>query len=229
MLRLSSVFLLATVASCGLVNPNVTDFALKFPESDFTIDTADWNIQGSGNVPSVPCSLDCGAAASQICGSGSGCSADCETTTQTCQAHITESLVKMYNLATQAPEYQTIADQPVAKVTIDNIWFQINDGNNTLNVDTPPFQVFMAPETVMDPSDPSAKLVGTVNSVPAGFTGKGTLTFAQGGKANMEAFMDDFHTPFNVIVSGIVDVKGGEPTPMGKLIGFVSADAHAGI
>ena len=41
--------------------------------------------------------------------------------------------------------------------------------------------------------------------------------------------MDNFKTPFRVIVGGNVMVNGGQPTPAGKLVGAVQADAHASL
>ena len=42
--------------------------------------------------------------------------------------------------------------------------------SNTLNVETPPMTVYVAPMSVMDPEDPMAKLIGTIDAVPAGTT-----------------------------------------------------------
>jgi len=45
----------------------------------------------------------------------------------------------------------------------------------------------------------------------------------------MKGYMDDFHMPFRVLVSGEITVHGGDTLPTGRLVGSVQADAHAGL
>jgi hypothetical protein len=218
MLRLSVVLL----AGCGLLSSDLTNFNLSFPKKDFRVDSADWHVNGSGSVPTVPCAAGC-SNASAFC--GGGCSVDCQQSSQTCQAHVTFALINDYNLATEAPEFQAIADHKVVSVTVDGVYFDITE--NTLTVATPPLSIYLGPMTATGPGD--AELVGTIASVASHQTGQVTIDFAANGRAVMKKYMDDFHTPFRTIIAGEETLHAGDPIPSGRLVGSVLATAHAGI
>src|SRR5215218_7176763 len=109
----------------------------------------------------------------------------------------------MIDLLSEKPELQSINDEPVIKVTIDSVTYEVN--LNTLNVDTPAMEVYVAPMSVMDPNDPMAKHVGTIPSVAAGQTvlTPQAMTFTSGGKAELVSIMSTFKTPFNLIVGSV--------------------------
>jgi hypothetical protein len=222
-LRLLCLLTVVGAASCTLIDPDITNFELGFPSHDFRLSSDDWDVP-TGTVPPVSCNVGCENVESQFC-SGDACSVDCDGTN--CEGHASVSLLNTYNLATEAPEYRQIADQPIVEVSVDDIWFDITE--NTMNVATPDLNIYMAPVTVMNGSDPEAKLVGKINSIPAGFTGRGEVEFLPGGRENLASYMNDFHTPFNVIVSGTIDVSANESFPMGQIVGSVQAKAHAGL
>lgn len=216
--------LAGSVASCGLIDSSVDDFTLGFPRKDFTVDTAQWQITVMGDTfPTIPCSAtsECQAAASSLC--AANCTASCEASM--CQAHVPVSLFKSFNLALDAPEYQTIDEQTAISVHVDSVEFIVE--TNTMNVAVPPLDVYMAPIDVTDSSSPSALRIGTVTSVGPGQTGSQELQTDAAGEANLEMFMSNFRTPFNVIVSSTVNISAGDPVPMGMLQGYVKVSAHA--
>ncbi len=215
--------LASSLASCGLIDSSVDDFPLGFPRKDFTVDTATWQLTVMGTFPAIPCTgnPECDAAASSIC--AGSCTATCEASM--CQAHVPVSLFKSFNLAVDAPEYQTIDSQTAISVTVDSVEFIVE--TNSMNTAVPPLEVFMAPIDVTDSADASALRIGTITSVGAGQTGSQELQTDPAGEANLEMFMSDFRTPFNVIVSGSVNISAGDPVPTGMLQGFVKVAAHA--
>jgi hypothetical protein len=219
------------LSGCGLISSDVTDFDLTLPDKNFSIDTASWGVSDAeaqqflstscASSPSV-----CSSAAQQAC--PMDCSGTCNTSTQTCDLSLDVSLHQGVDLKNEAMELSSINDQPVIKVTVDNVTWQVT--NNTLNVPTPLMTVYVAPATVMDPNDAQAKAIGTIDPVDAGMaTDVKALTFTQTGKADLAATMGSYKTPFNVIVGSALLVHEGEPVPTGKLDAIVHIDAHAGL
>lgn len=226
-MRAASLCLLVCLvpAGCGLISDDIARVDLRFPKHDFRVDSADWHLVGT-TVPSVPCAqVNCEAAAALFC--GSNCSASCDTGTNTCQAAVTITLVNDFDLAKEAPEYQKIADQPVISVSIDDVYFDITE--NTFTVDTPALVVFVGPPSVTEATSAGAERVGTIPAVVSMNTGRATITFEGNGRAILARYMNDFHTPFRVGVTGTVALRAGDKTPTGRLVGSVQADAHAGL
>jgi hypothetical protein len=226
MLRLSHLVGLGLLGGCGLIDSSVTDVRLRFPRHDFQIDTADWRLTAGSTVPTVPCGVGCESSAGTFC-SGGACRASCDGGSQSCQAHVPFTLRNDFDLATEAPEFQRIADQPFISVTIDDVYLEITE--NTLNVATPALSVYFGPATATSTTDGGVQLVGIIDPVPAGSTARAAVRFEGNGRQVMKSYMDDFHTPFRVFVSGEITVRGGAPTPQGKLVGSVQAEARAGI
>lgn len=216
---------------CGLISSDVTNFDLTLPEKQFTIDADGWQVdaQQADVLLSTSCAGApdvCASAASLAC--QEGCSGSCNATTQQCELALDVSLYRSIDLLTEKPELKSIDDEPLIKVTIDSVTYEIT--GNTLNVDTPALTVYVAPTSVMDPADPQATPIGTIEPVPAGIlvTPK-DLTFTPTGRADLIAAMNNFHTPFNVIVGSTLVIRDGTPVPMGKLDAVVRIEAHAGL
>jgi hypothetical protein len=214
------------LAACGLIDEDVTRINLSFPRHDFRIDSGDWRFVGS-TLPSLACSIDCAQTAAQFCGTGGPCSASCDEATQTCQVTVTVTLINDFNLATEAPAYQRLDDQTLISVSIDDVFFDISE--NTLTAATPPLEVYMGPPAVSSPADVDAQLIGTIDPVAARATGQAMITFEGNGRESMSSFMNDFTTPFRVIVNGQVTLHAGDPIPMGRLVGSVQANAHVSL
>ena len=227
---LAAVLALPAV-SCGLIDPDITEFDLSLPSKQFTIDASRWNLENADTLVSTPCQTGandaCVAAAEQICEMGE-CAALCDSGTLTCDLTLYVSLYQGVDLYNEKPELQTIENQPLLDVTIDAINFEVSA--NTMNIETPEMVVYAAPQTVMDPMDERARRVGTVPPVPAGVTRSLTpITFDAEGRANLAAFMADYKTPFNIIVGSALLVEDGDPVPSGMMTVRVVVEAHAGL
>jgi hypothetical protein len=136
------------------------------------------------------------------------------------------------NLVMEKPELKQINDEPVIKVTIDSVTYEVT--SNSLNVETPRMDVFVAPMSVMDPTDPMSKQIGTIDGIGAGVTTNGpqTMTYTESGKADLVAIMSTYKTPFNVIIGATppgYTVNSMSTVPMGKLDAVVHIKAHAGL
>lgn len=233
-LRLAAGLLVGlTLASCGLISSDVTNFDLTLPDKKFTIDTGGWQVdQTAANLYlTTSCAASptlCSSAVKAAC--PMGCTGTCNAA-KTCDLSLDVSLSQPINLVMEKPELKSINDEPVIKVAIDSVTYEVT--TNTLNVDTPTITVYVAPMTVLkvDPADPSIKAIGTIAPVPAGqtTTSPQPIMFTAAGKAELVNIMSAFKTPFNVLIGSALVVKSGQPVPMGKLDAVVHIKGHAGL
>ncbi|MBA3819230.1 MAG: hypothetical protein H0X17_10090 [Deltaproteobacteria bacterium] len=215
---------------CGLISSDVTNFNLDLPEKKFSIDSAGWDIdaQRADAYFNTSCSssTQCNTAAELAC--EMDCSGMCNANSR-CELNMEVGLHQGVNLVMEKPELQSINDEPVIKVTIDAVTYAITQ--NTLNVETPELAVYVAPMSIMDPKDSMAKKIGTIAPIAAGATTptEQQLMFTPDGKAALVAVMNNYKTPFNVIVGSTLTVQPGQPVPAGKLDAVVNIRAHAGL
>lgn len=220
----------APAVSCGLVDPNITEFDLTLPSKQFTVDAEQWSDVDPATVTMIPCGANpqlCADAAAEGCPDGE-CSAVCDSGTSTCDLTLYVALYQGVDLYNEKPELQTIEGQPLLDVTIDAISFEVSD--NSMNIDTPEMIVYAAPSTVMTPDPERARRIGTVPPVPAGQERSLTpIQFDPMGRDNLAMFMADFKTPFNIIVGSSILVEQGSTVPAGSMTVRVVVEAHAGL
>ena len=222
--------LAAASAGCGLISSDVADFDLTLPDKSFSIDTSGWQIDETQAEALL--GLNCSAAPS-VCNTAAqmacemNCSGMCNAS-QRCELQLDVSLYKSINLIDEKPELRSINDQPVIKVTIDSVNYEVT--SNTLNVPTPELTMYVAPMSVMDPKSPDAMEIGTIPGVAARATVPSTpVMFNDVGKARLVSMMSTYKTPFNVIVGSSLTVTSGQMIPQGKLDAVVRIRAHAGL
>jgi hypothetical protein len=223
--------LAGVIAGCGLISSDVTDFDLKLPDKKFSIDTDGWQIdqskadvflmQSCASNPTV-----CSSAVQQAC--TMGCSGTCNTS-KTCDLSLDVSVVQPVNLLMEEPDLKTVSDQSVLKVSIDSVTYEVTA--NSLNVDTPPITVYVAPMSVVKADPTNAKAIGTIPAVTAGktTTGPQPIQFTATGKTDLMNIMASFKTPFNVLVGTSLVVTEGKPVPTGRLDSVVHIVGHAGL
>ena len=222
-----------SLASCGLISSDVTNFDLTLPDKKFTIDTGSWQInQAAANTylgMSCAASPNVGSSAVQLA-CPMGCSGSCNAA-KTCDLSLDVSRSQSVDLVAEKPELKSINDEPVIKVAIDSVTYEVP--MNTLNVDTPEITLYVAPISVVkvDPKDPSIKAIGTIAPVRAGQVTNGPLSimFTAAGKAELVNIMSTFKTPFNVLVGSSIVVRSGQAVPSGKLDAVVHIKGHAGL
>lgn len=233
-MSLSSGVALALLLStgCGLISSDVTNFNLDLPSKEFSVDAASWDIsdQDAQALLATDCSgapAVCNSAAQTAC--AMNCSGACNAQTSTCDLTLGISLYQNVDLLNEKPELQSINDEPVIKVVIDSVTWQVTA--NTLNTETPTMTLYVAPMSVMDPSSPDAKEIGTIRAVAPGELTDGAqdIAFTPNGKADLVSAMSTFKTPFNVIVGSSITVSAGDEFPQGRLDAIVNIRAHAGL
>jgi hypothetical protein len=230
-LRYGALVVGALAGGCGLISSDVTNIDLTIKPKMFSVDTASWNVNATAantylgyNCAATP--NYCGTAVANAC--AMGCSGSCDGTSHTCDLTLDVSIYQAVDLLTEQPELKTINQQPIIHVKIDSVSYTVM--TNTLNIATPTLTIYVAPMSVMDAKDPSAKAIGTIDPVPA-MTTEPTheMTYTPDGKQTLIDTMGSYMTPFNVIVGGELQVKSGDPLPSGKLDAMVQIKAHAGV
>jgi len=221
----------ALAGGCGLISSDVTNMDLTVKPKMFSVDTGSWNVNATAAMTylSADCSMApgyCGTAVASAC--TMGCSGSCDTATHKCDLGLDVGIYQKVDLLTEQPELKTINQQPVIHVTIDSVSYTVM--TNTLNVPTPPLTIYVAPASVMDAKDPSAKAIGTIAAVPAMTTQASMeMEYTADGKQTLVDTMGNYMTPFNVLVGGTLEVTSGQPLPSGKLDAAVQIKAHAGV
>jgi hypothetical protein len=171
----------------------------------------------------------CASAVSTAC--PMNCTGTCSTSTSKCELALNVSTYKSIDLVSEQPELSTLNDEPVIKVTIDSVKYAVTA--NTLSVPTPEMGVYVAPINVMDPLNPMAKKIGTIQAVPPGATvASRDMDYTTDGKAALIEAMSTYKNPFNVIVGtgeNPIMVTTASMVPTGKLDAVIQIKAHAGI
>ena len=218
------------VSGCGLISSDVTNFNLDLPDKSFTIDTMSWNVdqQMASTALNTPCTTSgqCMTAAENAC--QMDCSGTCNPSAR-CTINLDVGLHTQINLLMEKPELQQINDKAIIEVEIDDVLYLVSQ--NSLNVATPEIGVYVAPMSVMDPTDPLAKKIGTIPPVAVGMTitTAQKMMFTPDGRTNLTNVMGSFKTPFNVIVGSTLTMTAGTPIPQGRLDAVIRIRAHAGI
>jgi hypothetical protein len=224
--------LAALVASCNLVNSDLTKTQIQLPVQMYQVDTTDHNnVKLPPMIPSVQCSSDANCCPTGCQGDGYtlGCMAS------TCEATVTVTLVSTVDLSTDPNLTKAMS---FADVTLKSIEYGVC--MNTLSVAVPQIDLWLAPQAVTKP-DPTmgAKKIGTIPMVPAMTnvscppqgqavdpTKLAQVQLTSDASATFKSFAKSPQTKFNAIAVGTFLVKAGDPTPMGAMTVYVSGVAE---
>lgn len=216
------------LSGCGdLISSNITTYDLDLPAKSFSVDASGWQVTQTAadqylekTCASTP--MICATAATNAC--GANCSGSCDMTHHTCDLGLEISVHQTIDLVSEKPELKSV--DGVLHVTVDAMMYEVVD--NSLNIATPPLSVYVAPMSVMDPDDPMAKLIATIDPVMEGTPlSERSMVFVEGGQDTLTATLSDFKNPFNVIVGGTLMLASGDAVPKGKLDANVHIKAHA--
>lgn len=218
-----------STAGCGLIDSDITNFELLFPDKEFTVDTAQWELSDDATFPEIPCDTQPGVCSTGIaaaCGNEALCFGSCDGVN--CKATVLVALFQPVNLYDERPELKTIDEQPLVSVTVDRVAYDVTE--NTLSMDSPELTLYVGPATAMTPGDPLARPVGTVAPIPAGTQPtEEEVNMTPEGRDDLREFMKDYMTEFNIIVGAQVEIEAGDPMPSGRLTAKVYGNAHAGL
>jgi hypothetical protein len=141
----------------------------------------------------------------------------CDAGSGTCALKVTvETPPQTINLKMDAPELNRFDKQTLVDVTVSQINYDVS--TNTMNVDLPAVELFVAPNGTTSTSDAGAVRFGTVPLTPAGKTiADGAVALDKPGQDAFVGFAHNFGTPFVFIARSVVIVPGGTPLPMGAV------------
>jgi hypothetical protein len=205
--------------AAGLISCSLTRVTFDLPSQTYKFDTTTWgNLPPAAvgaNFPSVPCSAD-----ADCCNLAAAAGLSCSMTplacpAGTCEAQIPVSTHSSVNLAMQVGQLATFPGHSLLNVSIQSITYTVS--NNTLNVDLPTISIYLAPDGVTDPTDPSAELFGTVPPIAAGTDPSGTVQKTSNADAVFEKYTKNVSTTFNIIAAATVLIDGGTPVPNGQI------------
>lgn len=198
---------------------DITRITFDLPKQTYSFDTNNWGnlppATAGLSFPSIGCTSD-----AQCCTMGTAAGLDCNKTpltcpAGTCEADVPESAYSPINLAQQVPQLATFPGHSLVKVSISSIKYDVTQ--NTLNVDLPPMEIYLAPDGVTDASDPSAALFGTVPPIPAGTMTSGAVQKAPNADAVLQMYTSNVSQTFNVIAKTTVVIAAGTPVPNGQI------------
>jgi hypothetical protein len=230
-------------ASCSLIDSNGLHIGYSFDAQHFTEKVGD---SSAGTLPDVACQAGqspdpCAAAQSNLPAAyAKDTTVTCSAATHKCVATTTVRLPQLIDLRTaQTPLPSDAVQFGISAVAIDRIAYWVAAGGNTLNVATPPFDLYVAPQAAMDEHDANAVKLGSVASLPAGsdacadmVDSKGDpmagsqrvcdVPLTQAGQAALSDYIKNYKTaPFKIIVAATINATGGTPVPAGMLDFFV--------
>jgi hypothetical protein len=232
-LKLPHPLLLLAVGGCSSIgNPLTYDYA--FDPRTTTATAGDGKTMST--LPTAACTPGATPDPCAMVGArlpaGSGTVA-CDANAKQCVATLAISQAQTIDLSkAQTPLPDAVLRFGISKVEIGKIAYWV--GANSLNVATPPLQVFVAAQGAKDSHDPSAVQLGTVASLPAMSTScadpadpKGDpaagaahvcdVPLTAAGQTALSGFVQNFRTPFALIVETTLVAKGGDPVPSGTL------------
>ncbi len=190
---------------CGLISSDITKLTFDLPARTYTFDSAKFGIP-AGSTPKVACGG--GSNAVQTCPSPTVCLAGVCTLEQPVGVYTT------INLKMDAPELSSLSDQHLANVTLESLRYS---AVSTLNVASPPFDLYLAASGVTDSTSAMAMKFGTIPSIPAGGSQSGDIAKTAAADSLFSSYATNFATPFNVLAAATVIVPSGSPNPTGQI------------
>ena len=220
---------LVVLVGCGLIKSDIATLTFQMPSKTFSFDTASsmWKAPPA-TFPAVPCGA--GQMVTDCCHPPAPAPVpDCVATPLACEngvcvVEFPVSVTQKIDLKAEVPSLMNVGSQSLADVTITQIQYTIA---STMNVDLPPIQIFIAPESVTSASDPSAKKFGTVPATPAMATRSGDVVLDPAGQAAFTQYAHQLGTPFNLISTTTMIVTPGSPIPTGRVDATVTGKVSA--
>jgi hypothetical protein len=208
---------------CGLISSDITKVTFDLPARTYTFDSSALGVP-AGNTTAVPCG---GTNAVQDCcnppmplpkpdctATPIVCEAPAGSAAKVCTLEQPLTLTSTINLKMDAPELSSLSDQHLASVSLESLRYS---AHSTLNVDAPPFDLYLAAQGVTDPKSAMAMKFGTIPAVKAGQSPSGDIVQTSNAGALFTAYCTDFAMPFNVLATTVVVVPSGSPTPTGAI------------
>jgi hypothetical protein len=214
---------LLLLSGCGLINELQSFKGLNFqlPEQQYSVNTDDpsWPALPGDGVPTVSCGpggivMDCCVPPAPLP------PVDCVRSPLTCEAgncalRFTYSQLQVVDLAKEVPSLASSKGQIFSEVLLKTI--EVTIDTNTMNVTLPPVNIYLAPASATAASSPGAKRIATLSMKTPGVTGHETVALDDAAQQLFSTYARDVQTPFNIIISTEMVLRGGSVVPRGKL------------
>jgi len=162
----------------------------------------------------------------------------CDSASSACVAQVIVRLPQQIDLRqAMTPVPSQAVEFGIGAVAIDKVNYWA--ASNTLNVATPPIDVYVAAATAKDETDATAVKLGSIASLPAKSRACGdpqdphdaatqqgntvcSMPITSAGQAALSQFIKNYKTsPFQLIVRATLVARGGTPIPAGTIDVFV--------
>jgi hypothetical protein len=201
-----------------LIDSDVTETPFSLPPKMYSFDASTFGIP-TGITAEVPCGA--GQLVVDCCNPPAPLPApDCSTTPleclqnengmNVCTATATVSQASMVNLKQEVGALSGFSG--VVDIKIKNISYAVT--TNTLNMDLPDIEIFLAPDGVTDASGSGAQKFGTVPAIAAGTQAVGDVILEPNAASVFSTFTQNIATPFNVIATTALRVTR---SPTGRI------------
>lgn len=215
---IASAVLGAATGGCGLLDIPIT------------LQTQSYNANfgnANGTVTAVPCTMQqdpCTAAANQVAAgaaqNGATVTGVCDTATSTCTARVEATVAYPVNLG-QDPSFTNGVAGKVVTV-VKSISLKYGIPTNTVTVDLPQLDLYIAPMGVTKIPDSRAVFVDKIPAIPKKKTlpdDSGTITIETSSPAGA-IFVDSIKNPakpFTLLINTKPTVKANDPLPAGQM------------
>lgn len=214
---IASLLALAAAGCDKLISSDVTETPFALPPRMYSFDSSAFAVPG-GITGEVPCGA--GQLVTDCCNPPVGPAPDCAATPIACEqnengmdvctATVTVSQSQMMNLGQEVSELAPYSG--VVNIKIKRISYEVTA--NTLNIDLPDVILYLAPQGVTSPSDPSAMKFGTMPAIPAMMQVAGDVILTSNAAQVLKTFTQDIRTPFTFIAATTLKVTH---SPTGKI------------
>jgi hypothetical protein len=248
-MKLNLVWLLApaALAGCSLVDSSALNIGYTFDPQEFKQSIGDE--RSTATMPRVACAPGempdpCAAVNAQL-PAGSPM-ASCDGTKMECVATMDIRLPQQVDLrSAKTPVPDQVVQLGASTVGIDRVNYWA--ATNTLNVPTPPIDIYVAAATARDEHDPSAVKLGSIASLPAKSRACGdpqdpnddavkmgqtvcSMPLTKAGQDALAGFIKNFrNAPFQIIVRATLTAGADTPVPAGTIDVFVRPRVIFGI
>jgi hypothetical protein len=208
---------LLALAACGLLSRDLASLSFDLPPKSYGFDTKSWSLP-AGAFPLVPCGatqlvVDCCNPPAPLP------KPNCVLTPLSCESgactlHFPVTTAQQMDLTKEVPELANIHSQTLVDVYVSQIRYSMT---STLNVGLPSVDLYVAPDGVTSPADPSARKFGTVPATPAMTSGDGLVDIAPDAEQIFAQYAHQPAVPFNFVAATTVVLPSGSLIPNGRV------------
>jgi hypothetical protein len=237
----------AALSGCSLIDSSALSIGYTFDPQEFKQTIGDE--RSTATLPRVACTPGempdpCAAVNAQLPMGSPAVS--CDGTRMECVASMEVRLPQEVDLrSAKTPVPDEVVKLGASTVGIDRVNYWA--ATNTLNVATPPIDIYVAAATARDERDPTAVKLGSIASLPAKSKACGdpqdpsddavkqgqtvcSMPLTKAGQDALAAFIKNFrNAPFQIIVRATLTATAETPVPAGTIDVFVRPRVIFGI